>query len=321
MNQFPKISVLIPVYNREDFIEECIRSALDQDYPNFEVIVVDNCSTDKTMHICKELEKKDERLHVYQNETNVGPVRNWLKCLEYSTGGYIKILFSDDLLLKGALRKFIKPFNTNKNLGIVVSTVQLGECVDKSYQYYWTKKSRLIDREEYLRRLLVADIPYSPCAAIIKRDLFKRYLNCDIQTKYQTDFFSHGAGPDVMVQLNSVWQTGCAYQISEPLVFFRSHQDSLTFKNLKNEVRNGYMATLSSFLVLNGRVGLAYAFLFGGWLGGGENVHEKFTNYCRNFVDVHPSFSYLRFFTALLSLSYNRIKKKINFRIANRIYN
>lgn len=93
------ISVLIPVYNRKELITETIVNALQQSYENIEIIVVDNCSTDGTYeHVvdfitCANLSKK---VKVFQNDRNIGPVLNWRKCLEYSCGEYVKILFSDD---------------------------------------------------------------------------------------------------------------------------------------------------------------------------------------------------------------------------------
>src|SRR4030067_1594973 len=101
----PKVSILIPVYNRANMVGGCIQSALEQTYQDIEVVVVDNDSTDGTWEICKALSEKDSRLRVFKNDTNIGPVGNWKKCIDSARGAYGKILFSDELLSKDYVEK------------------------------------------------------------------------------------------------------------------------------------------------------------------------------------------------------------------------
>ena len=79
----PLVSIVIPVYNRELYIEDAIRSAISQTYQNIEIIIVDNCSTDSTWDILNEWEKKDNRIKIFQNDSNIGPVLNWNECFRY----------------------------------------------------------------------------------------------------------------------------------------------------------------------------------------------------------------------------------------------
>lgn len=80
------VSVLVPVYNRRDIIVETLSSALSQTYQNIEIVVVDNCSADGTWELISDLAKTDSRLRVFRNATNLGPVRNWLRCLQEAKG-------------------------------------------------------------------------------------------------------------------------------------------------------------------------------------------------------------------------------------------
>ena len=75
----PKISVIIPTYNREDFIADCIESAINQDYPNLEIIVVDNNSIDRTFEIANAYSYVYKNIKVFKNNENLGPVKNWFK--------------------------------------------------------------------------------------------------------------------------------------------------------------------------------------------------------------------------------------------------
>lgn len=92
------ISVIIPVYNVEEYLQECIFSVLNQTYENFEIICIDDCSTDSSFQILKELEKTDDRIKVFKNEVNssLGFTRN--KGLKIAKGKYVLFLDSDDWL-------------------------------------------------------------------------------------------------------------------------------------------------------------------------------------------------------------------------------
>lgn len=97
-----KLSVCIPVYNGEDFIEEAIDSVLKQSFKDFELIIVDNNSTDQTVALVKKYD--DPRIRLVQNETNIGLIPNWNKAIEHAKGTYIKILPADDFIYPECLQ-------------------------------------------------------------------------------------------------------------------------------------------------------------------------------------------------------------------------
>ena len=94
----PLVSVLMTAYNREKYIEEAIGSVLASTYTYFELIIVDDCSKDKTVEIAKKYERMDERVKVYINETNLGDYPNRNKAASYASGEYLKYVDSDDLV-------------------------------------------------------------------------------------------------------------------------------------------------------------------------------------------------------------------------------
>ena len=96
-----KLSVCIPVFNGEDYIKEAIESVLTQSFKDFELIIVDNNSTDKTVSIVKSY--TDTRIRFLQNEINIGLIPNWNKALEQAKGEYIKILPADDFIYPNCL--------------------------------------------------------------------------------------------------------------------------------------------------------------------------------------------------------------------------
>lgn len=92
----PLISVCIPVYNGAPFIADAINSVLNQTFTDFELLIIDNGSTDNTVEITNGY--TDKRILVIQNESNIGLIANWNKAIQAARGKYIKILPADDFL-------------------------------------------------------------------------------------------------------------------------------------------------------------------------------------------------------------------------------
>ena len=93
----PMVSVGMPVYNGEKYLENALDSLLEQDYENFELIISDNASTDSTPEICRAFAAKDGRVRYSRNEMNVGAVKNFNRVFEMSSGKYFMWAGSHDL--------------------------------------------------------------------------------------------------------------------------------------------------------------------------------------------------------------------------------
>ncbi|MGB9935607.1 MULTISPECIES: glycosyltransferase family 2 protein [Thermodesulfovibrio] len=116
----PKVSIIIPTYNRAKFLGKAIESAINQDYPNKEIIISDNASTDNTFDVVKQYLNHPE-IKYYRNETNIGMVPNWRKALyEYAKGDYAIVLSDDDFFIDNSyITKAINLFKSNENIGLV----------------------------------------------------------------------------------------------------------------------------------------------------------------------------------------------------------
>jgi glycosyltransferase involved in cell wall biosynthesis len=97
------VSVLMTSYNREQYVAEAIESVLASAYTNFELIIVDDCSTDSTVSIARAYEVKDQRVKVFQNKKNLGQFQNRNKAASYATGVFIKYFDSDDIMYPDCL--------------------------------------------------------------------------------------------------------------------------------------------------------------------------------------------------------------------------
>ena len=106
MNQnVPAISVLIPVYNVEEYLEECVESVLKQSYQDFEIILVDDFSTDKSRSICETLKARDSRIRTIYHTKNKGVSASRNTCLRAAIGKYIAFVDSDDLVKPNYLKE------------------------------------------------------------------------------------------------------------------------------------------------------------------------------------------------------------------------
>lgn len=120
----PKVSVLIPAYNYAHYLSEAIDSVLGQTYKNFELIVVDNCSTDNTEEIVNNYAKHDTRIKFVRNQENIGMYRNYNQALLLATGDYIKFLNADDKFEPTLLEKFVNILENDTTISVVTSCRQ-----------------------------------------------------------------------------------------------------------------------------------------------------------------------------------------------------
>lgn len=119
----PLVSVIIPIYNAEKYIEQCIKSVCAQTYTNLEIICIDDYSTDKSFSIIQELSQVDNRIIIIKNEINKGISYTRNIGIHNSHGDYILFLDSDDVLINKAIERLLSEFNNcETDLDIVMAS-------------------------------------------------------------------------------------------------------------------------------------------------------------------------------------------------------
>ena len=108
IKQTIKVSIVTPAYNAERFIHEAIESVINQTYSNWEMIIVDDCSTDETTDIVKNYQQKDDRIKLIELEENSGSAVARNTAMDHATGRYLAFLDSDDLWTPEKLDKQLK---------------------------------------------------------------------------------------------------------------------------------------------------------------------------------------------------------------------
>jgi len=120
---YPLITIAIPTYNRVGFLAEALNSVQRQTYPNLEILVGDNASTDDTESLVRAASAMDKRIRYIRNPENVGMRNNWNMLLYEATGEYFLLLSDDDALEPGAIEKLLNSFNV-KDIVIAYSRVR-----------------------------------------------------------------------------------------------------------------------------------------------------------------------------------------------------
>src|SRR6185436_20983418 len=104
----PLVSIGIPVYNGENYLESALTRLLEQDFEDFELIVTDNASTDRTEEICRAFEQRDSRVRYFRNPVNIGLAANHNRTIELARGKYFKWAAHDDDFPKEMLTGFVR---------------------------------------------------------------------------------------------------------------------------------------------------------------------------------------------------------------------
>jgi glycosyltransferase involved in cell wall biosynthesis len=104
-----KVTVIVPTYNRARFLKDCLSSVLGQDYEDFQVIILDDASSDEMEEVVQSL--ADSRLTYVRNQVNLGLFNNWNRAFEFNTSPYLCLLPDDDTLLPGFIRESVQALN------------------------------------------------------------------------------------------------------------------------------------------------------------------------------------------------------------------
>ena len=161
----PTVSVLVTVYNRQQYLEESIASILASSYKDFEVIIVDDCSSDSSREIATRLADSDPRIRVVRNEKNLGDYPNRMRAAELARGKYLKYVDSDDIIYPHGLGVMVEAMDANPDAALALSHSR----PEDDEPYPW----KLLPAEAWRKQFLGDGcMGCGPSGAIIRRDRF-----------------------------------------------------------------------------------------------------------------------------------------------------
>jgi glycosyltransferase involved in cell wall biosynthesis len=217
----PKISVCLDSYNYGRFLPEAIESVIGQSFADFELIIVDDCSTDDSYDITRRYALKDQRIKAHRNGGNLGMVKNRNACLREARGEYVKWLHADDFLCsRDALQRMASVLDQNPVVSLVACARQIVNEASKPTDTWscFEKQVRPISGTGVITRCLFEqrNLIGGPTAVMFRRSAAAR--------GFDEAFF-------VMADLE-MWfhllEQGCFFYVEDPLCAIRAHSDQQT---------------------------------------------------------------------------------------------
>ncbi len=217
METQPKVSIITPVHNREEFIRETLECLLKMNYQNWECIVMDDESTDNTAQIVNEIAREDNRIKYYLQQKSPIPVTK-NNAIYYSTGKYILPLDSDDLISADYVKEAVEILENKPNIKIVYSP---GE-------FFGAKKGKWKLPDYSFSELLLSNCIHN--SAVFRKSDFEHAGG------YKANMF---ASEEWDLWVNMLKDGGEVYRIEKTHFYYRKHADSTMtkFKDRRPEMR------------------------------------------------------------------------------------
>ncbi|AVH67145.1 glycosyl transferase [Nostoc sp. 'Peltigera membranacea cyanobiont' 213] len=232
----PRLSIGLPVYNGEKFIKEAIDSLLAQTFEDFELIISDNASTDKTEEICRAYAEKDKRICYYRNDKNIGCARNFNRVFKLSSGEYFKWAAYDDLHAPDFIKKCVEVLDKDPSIILCHSHTYFIDEEGSFLQNYNIKlKADALKPHKRFNELLTKHLCYQ-CYGVIRSSALKMIPPMG------------GYGNADGILLLRLGILGRFYEIPEYLFFARSHPQqsmSMYFPNYMLFANNTKKPSLS----------------------------------------------------------------------------
>jgi glycosyltransferase involved in cell wall biosynthesis len=207
----------MPAYNAEKYIGEAIESILNQTYKNFEFIIVDDASTDNTWRIIQKYAKKDKRIIIDKNKTNLYIAHNRNKLVKMALGKYIAWQDADDISVKDRLQKQVEFMDSHPEVGIVGGHLKFFDEKGSTS----IRKYALDDQS--LRKTIFRYSPVAQPTAMIRKECFKKVALYNPKYPPAEDI-------DMSFRIGRYWQFANLQQVT---LLYREHFISATFKRLK----------------------------------------------------------------------------------------
>jgi glycosyltransferase involved in cell wall biosynthesis len=223
----PTVSVCIPAYNSERHLAATIDSVLCQSLTDLELIIVDDCSSDKSAAIARRF--TDPRIRLFVNATNVGAAANWNRACTLASGNYVKLLCGDDIMYPTCLERQVAAYEAGASIALVASR---RDIIDDNGRTLLRRRglagmSTVVSGEVAVRRAVRSGTnPFGePVCVLMRKDLLQQAGPFRAFTQYMMDL-------DMWCRLLS---SGDLYAIDEPLAAFRVQDRSWSHAVANNQ--------------------------------------------------------------------------------------
>lgn len=223
---YPKISVCIPVRNGGKYLHIAIDSVLRQTYTQYELIVIDNASSDDTVQWVEQLATKYSKIKLFKHEKNIGLIENFNACLYKATGEYIKFLCADDVLMPNCLEQMLCAFEANKSASLVaVGRLLVNQHDDVLALKNYSKDEVLVGGKDTINRCLFGtNYIGEPSATMFRRGALEEGFDVNLPHLVDLEMWFR------------LLEQGDLVSIPKPLCFIRRHELQMTRHNIQSGV-------------------------------------------------------------------------------------
>ena len=226
MSVQPTVTVLMAAYNAKEYIDTAIHSVLSQAYRDFELLVVNDASTDETSEILEVYAKRDARVRIINNEKNLGLASSLNIGLEHAKGRYIARMDADDISLDSRLTAQVSFLESNLNVDIVGSWIDVYDSAMEEYQYTW--KTPPADTIIKTRNLFAPSVAH-PSVMLRKSSLDRCLLRYDSSLRHSEDYW-------FWIECGKFLQYA---NIQKSLLLYRDNAEGMTKSKKNIDLRKG----------------------------------------------------------------------------------
>jgi glycosyltransferase involved in cell wall biosynthesis len=150
-NSSPTVSLGLPVYNGQQFLRDALDSVLAQTFDDFELIILDNASTDNTEIICREYAARDRRIRYYRRDRNIGAARNFNQCVHLANGRYFKWVAHDDICAPTFLQECTDVLDRDESIVLCYPLTQPIDAEGKPIRFGCRRPQQIDDSQPHRR--------------------------------------------------------------------------------------------------------------------------------------------------------------------------
>jgi glycosyltransferase involved in cell wall biosynthesis len=238
----PLVSICIPTYNGQEYLSQCIESAIIQSYKNIEILIVDDNSSDNTHQIVETYRSKDNRIRFVQNEKNLGLVGNWNKCIDEAKGEWIKFLFQDDYMDTNCIQVMVESISADDRLITSGRRLVFDPGLDEKVKQYSISQTLTFERlgipssahstissetiSDFAVQHICMNFIGEPTVIMFRKDVVSElgYFNPELSQICDFEYF---------LRISSRYGLK---NIPQPLTWFRVHRKSTSSSQMKEKL-------------------------------------------------------------------------------------
>jgi glycosyltransferase involved in cell wall biosynthesis len=219
----PLVSIGIPIHNGAKYLRESVDSVLAQTFSDFELVLIDDVSSDESWTIAEECGRKDPRISAVKNCKRLGLVANFNRCIELTRGRYLCVWHQDDMMARENIQNKVALLDAHPQVGFVHSNCLMVDDQGQILSEHWEPDSRrdyVCSGREFFLKMIEPGRNYVCCPSVLaRRECYENLGHFRSELYFTCDW-------EMWMRLSLYYDVGC---LGAPLVHFRRHRGSESY--------------------------------------------------------------------------------------------